>query len=271
MPVNCTRADTTPSCDITKVADGTCDPGCMSPECLFDGGDCANTQIAKSFPRDLRQTFTLLDAHLSPDTDDQDSSWLDSTPDAFIDSTRRRCDDAESWTKTETILEDVDMKVHDSSNFGGFDFSVLAELINVPKSNSKYPRAANGDKVEFRASVSLGCDQYEKELKENLFKFYTPTEFRYFLNEMRKLTGSDIFGTEETVPYEWTCDHSYYGTGGCVSSGHEITLATFPRLNCRLNPKLESHFRRSFRLFTDTFVAKIQTTRHNHSHAPRTS
>ena len=216
VPVNCTRADTAPSCDITKVADGTCDPGCMSPECLFDGGDCANTQIAKSFPRDLRQTFTLLDAHLSPDTDDQDSSWLDSTPDAFIDSTRRRCDDAESWTKTETILEDVDMKVHDSSNFGGFDFSVLAELINVPKSNSKYPRAANGDKVEFRASVSLGCDQYEKELKENLFKFYTPTEFRYFLNEMRKLTGSDIFDTEETVPYEWTCDHSYYGTGdGC--------------------------------------------------------
>ena len=211
VPVNCTRADTAPSCDITKVADGTCDPGCMSPECLFDGGDCANTQIAKSFPRDLRQTFTLLDAHLSPDTDDQDSSWLDSTPDAFIDSTRRRCDDAESWTKTETILEDVDMKVHDGSNFGGFDFSVLAELINVPKSNSKYPRAANGDKVEFRASVSLGCDQYEKELKENLFKFYTPTEFRYFLNEMRKLTGSDIFGTEETVPYEWTCDHSYYG------------------------------------------------------------
>ena len=216
VPVNCTRADTAPSCDITKVADGTCDPGCMSPECLFDGGDCANTQIAKSFPRDLRQTFTLLDAHLSPDTDDQDSSWLDSTPDAFIDSTRRRCDDAESWTKTETILEDVDMTVHDSSNFGGFDFSVLAELINVPKSNSKYPRAANGDKVEFRASVSLGCDQYEKELKENLFKFYTPTEFRYFLNEMRKLTGSDIFDTEETVPYEWTCDHSYYGTGdGC--------------------------------------------------------
>ena len=216
VPVNCTRADTAPSCDITKVADGTCDPGCMSPECLFDGGDCANNQIAKSFPRDLRQTFTLLDAHLSPDTDDHDSSWLDSTPDAFIDSTRRRCDDAESWTKTETILEDVDMTVHDSSNFGGFDFSVLAQLINVPKSNSKYPRAANGDKVEFRASVSLGCDQYEKELKENLFKFYTPTEFRYFLNEMRKLTGSDIFDTEETVPYEWTCDHSFYGTGdGC--------------------------------------------------------
>ena len=187
--MNCTRADTAPSCDITKVADGTCDPGCMSPECLFDGGDCANNQIAKSFPRDLRQTFTLLDAHLSLDTDDHDSSWLDSTPDAFIDSTRRRCDDAESWTKTETILEDVDMTVHDSSNFGGFDFSVLAQLINVPKSNSKYPRAANGDKVEFRASVSLGCDQYEKELKENLFKFYTPTEFRYFLNEMRKLTA----------------------------------------------------------------------------------
>ena len=120
VPVNCTRADTTPSCDITKVADGTCDPECMSPECLFDGGDCANNQIAKSFPRDLRQTFTLLDARLSPDTDDPDSSWLDSTPDAFIDSTRRRCDDAESWTKTETILEDVNMY---GSNFGGFDFS----------------------------------------------------------------------------------------------------------------------------------------------------
>ena len=214
VPVNCTRADTTPSCDITKVADGTCDPECMSPECLFDGGDCANNQIAKSFPRDLRQTFTLLDARLSPDTDDPDSSWLDSTPDAFIDSTRRRCDDAESWTKTETILEDVNMY---GSSFGGYDFSLLAEvLIDVSKSNSKYPRAANGDKVEFRASVSLGCDQYEKELKENLFMFYTPTEFRYFLNEMRKLTGSDIFDSEETVPYEWTCDHSYYGTGdGC--------------------------------------------------------
>lgn len=214
-PVNCTRADTTPSCDITKVADGTCDPECMSPECLFDGGDCANNEIAKSYPRDLRQTFTLLDARLSPDTDNDDysTSWLDSTPDAFIDSTRRRCDDAESWTKTETILEDVDMY---SSKFGGFDFSSLAGLINVPKSNSKYPRAENGDKVEFRASVSLGCDQYEKELKENLFQFYTPTEFRYFLNEMRKLTGSDIFDTEESVPYEWTCDHSYYSTGdGC--------------------------------------------------------
>ncbi len=46
---------------------------------------------------------------------------------------------------------------------------------------------------------------------------------------MRKFTGSDIFDTEETVPYEWTCDHSYYGTGdGCVSSGHGITLLSHP-------------------------------------------
>ena len=84
-------------------------------------------------------------------------------------------------------ISDKQFKI--SSNFGGFGFSSHAELINVLKSNSKYPRAANGDKVEFRASVSLGCNQYEKELKENLFQVYTPTEIRCFLNELRKLTG----------------------------------------------------------------------------------
>ena len=67
------------------------------------------------------------------------------------------------------------MSTCNSSTFGGFDFSSLAGLIDVPKPNSKYSRAAKGDKVEFRASISLGCDQYEKELKENLFRFYTPT------------------------------------------------------------------------------------------------
>ena len=99
VPVNCTRADTTPSCDIMKLADGSCNPECMSPECFFDGGDCATNSIVRSDPRDLRQTFSLLDAHLSPDSNDEDSetSWLDSTPDGFINSTRRRCDDPESW------------------------------------------------------------------------------------------------------------------------------------------------------------------------------
>ena len=219
-PVNCTRADTTPSCDITKVADGTCDPECMSPECLFDGGDCANNEIAKSYPRDLRQTFTLLDARLSPDTGDDDysTSWLDRTPDAFIDSTRRRCDDAQSWTKTETILEDVDMY---SSNFGGFDFSSLARLIDVPKSNSKYPRAANGDKVEFCTSVSLGCDNTNGGTCQASASYdsgsgsgsgsmpqYPPPPS----------SPSPPFPPHDSpsAPTEWTCSLAYYGSSdGC--------------------------------------------------------
>jgi hypothetical protein len=235
VPVNCTRADTTPSCNITMLADGSCNPECMSPECLFDGGDCATNSIVRSDPRDLRQTFSLLDAHLSADSDLEayGTSWLDSTPDAFIDSTRRRCDDPESWLKTETILEDVDMY---SSNFAGYDFSLLAEKINVQKSSGKYPKVG-GKKVEFRASIALGCDQYEKELKENLFEFYTAPEFRVFLNEMRKLTGSDIFDTEPSVPYAWTCGASYYNAGdgcdcGCGTWDPDCENPSLPIFGC---------------------------------------
>jgi len=235
VPVNCTRADTTPSCNITMLADGSCNPECMSPECLFDGGDCATNSIVRSDPRDLRQAFSLLDAHLSADSDLEayGTSWLDSTPDAFIDSTRRRCDDPESWLKTETILEDVDMY---SSNFAGYDFSLLAEKINVQKSSGKYPKVG-GKKVEFRASIALGCDQYEKELKENLFEFYTAPEFRVFLNEMRKLTGSDIFDTEPSVPYAWTCGASYYNAGdgcdcGCGTWDPDCENPSLPIFGC---------------------------------------
>ena len=235
VPVNCTRADTTPSCNITMLADGSCNPECMSPECLFDGGDCATNSIVRSDPRDLRQAFSLLDAHLSADSDLEayGTSWLDSTPDAFIDSTRRRCDDPESWLKTETILEDVDMY---SSNFAGYDFSHLAEKINVQKSSGKYPKVG-GKKVEFRASIALGCDQYEKELKENLFEFYTAPEFRVFLNEMRKLTGSDIFDTEPSVPYAWTCGASYYNAGdgcdcGCGTWDPDCENPSLPIFGC---------------------------------------
>lgn len=235
VPVNCTRADTAPSCNITMLADGSCNPECMSPECLFDGGDCATNSIVGSDPRDLRQAFSLLDAHLSADSDLEayGTSWLDSTPDAFIDSTRRRCDDPESWLKTETILEDVDMY---SSNFAGYDFSLLAEKINVQKSSGKYPKVG-GKKVEFRASIALGCDQYEKELKENLFEFYTAPEFRVFLNEMRKLTGSDIFDTEPSVPYAWTCGASYYNAGdgcdcGCGTWDPDCENPSLPIFGC---------------------------------------
>jgi hypothetical protein len=235
VPVNCTRADTTPSCNITMLADGSCNPECMSPECLFDGGDCATNSIVRSDPRDLRQAFSLLDAHLSADSDLEayGTSWLDSTPDAFIDSTRRRCDDPESWLKTETILEDVDMY---SSNFAGRDFSLLAKRINVQKSSGKYP-TDGGKKVEFRASIALGCDQYEKELKENLFEFYTAPEFRVFLNEMRKLTGSDIFDTEPSVPYAWTCGASYYNAGdgcdcGCGTWDPDCENPSLPIFGC---------------------------------------
>jgi hypothetical protein len=35
--------------------------------------------------------------------------------------------------------------------------------------------------------MTLGCDQYEKELKQNLFQFYSVSEFRYFMSKMREL------------------------------------------------------------------------------------
>ena len=213
VPVSCVRSTAAPSCTQVKVANGVCNPDCMSPECLFDGGDCANNQIMSDYPRELRQSFTLLDARLTADSTqaDYEASWLDTTPDAFIDDTRRRCDESERWIKTDTLPETVDLY---SSKFGGYDFSSVASEINVAKTSATYPFAADGTtKVEFRASLTLGCDQYEKELKENLFEFYTVAEFKYFMQQMRTLAGSDV---SSSVPLAWTCDPSYYNVSdGC--------------------------------------------------------
>ena len=172
---------------MTKVADGECNLECMSPECLFDGGDCASNIIFSEYPRDLRQSFTLMDARLSTDTDFDDyaSSWLDLTPDLYVNATRRRCDDGESWLETDVLPKDTELF---NTNFEGRNFSRWADFFSaVRKADASYPTTADGSKVDFQVSMTLGCDQYEKELKQNLFQFYSVSEFRYFMSKMREL------------------------------------------------------------------------------------
>ena len=188
MPVDCARDYTASTpCNMTKVADGECNLECMSPECLFDGGDCASNMIFSEYPRDLRQSFTLMDARLSADVDldDYTSSWLDLTPDLYINATRRRCDDGESWLETGVLPKDTELY---NTNFEGRNFSMWPDHFSaVTKADVSYPTTADGSKVDFQVSMTLGCDQYEKELKQNLFQFYSVSEFRYFMSKMREL------------------------------------------------------------------------------------
>jgi len=46
---------------------------------------------------------------------------------------------------------------------------------------------ADWKRIEFRASKVLGCDQYQKELKEILFEFHSVTEFRHFCRHYEQL------------------------------------------------------------------------------------
>ena len=229
VPVNCTL-DTSVTCGSasTSVANGVCEPQCMSPECFFDGGDCADAAINSDPPRDLRQSFSILDALLSSPSQ---TSWLDSMATDYIDTSRSRCDDAERWSRTEVLPESQDIA---RSKFAGYSFSSLADvLLNLNTSNAGYPRAPDGvTPVEFRAAKILGCDQYEKELKENLFEFYSVTDFKYFMQQMRTLTGADYgdspspgssspgsppsSSSSSSIPIEWSCDPGYYAAAdGC--------------------------------------------------------
>ena len=216
LPEDCVRDDVTPSCDITKVADGECHPECMSPECLFDGGDCANRDPSHK-DKDLRDSFTLLDAFFTLDEYilDQDydylSSWMDNIPSAYSNFTRRRCDDSENWAETEYLPKDADLY---GSKFAGYDFSDIVSLLGVNKYDADWPLTAEGEKVEFRAAQILGCDQYEKELKENLFHFYSVDEFDYFMAKMRIIAGAESTGS--SAPDTWTCEEDFYDAGdGC--------------------------------------------------------
>ena len=197
VPVNCTRDDAAPSCDIYKVADGECHKECMSPECLFDGGDCSGNQITTANPKDLRQSFTIFDALIDPDQWTA-NSWLDNTPNLYLNASRLRCDDAELWADTDTVPVDQDLY---DAKFAGFNFSSLAGLMGISKDNAIFPTTADGTKVEFRAAKTVGCDEYQKQLKANMFEFYSPDEFQYFLGEMRELgeyaaSNPDIVGSD---------------------------------------------------------------------------
>ena len=200
VPVHCTRDDEAPSCDIYKVADGECHPECMSPECLFDGGDCSGDQITTEYPKDLRSSFTLFDALVDPDQWSE-GSWLDHTPNVYVNASRLRCDDAERWAETATVPVDQDLY---DAKFAGFDFSSLASIfMGVNKDNAAFPTVADGTQpVEFRAAQTVGCDEYQKQLKANIFEFYSPDEFQYFLAEMRELgeyaaSNPDIVGSDD--------------------------------------------------------------------------
>jgi len=210
VALNCTRADTAPTCDLSKVANGVCDRACLSPECLFDGGDCADSQINTERPGELRQSFTLLDALM--DYEDQwsvSTSWLDTTPDNYIDESRLRCEDAERWSLTRVLPETEDL----DSKFAGKDFSKFAALVNKFPTDYDWPLTEDGEKVEFRAAKTLGCDQYQKELKENMFEFFTVDEFEWFIAKMRDMFEAD---SGPSIPDDWTCDPEYYDTDdGC--------------------------------------------------------
>jgi uncharacterized short protein YbdD (DUF466 family) len=231
VPINCTDAPVTPSCDITKVADGTCDPECLSPECLFDGGDCAGFEVGSDYPEVLRQSFTLIDALMDGSLSgfDPEKSWLDNTPNRYIAESRIRCDDPELWSQTHELPEDQDLY---NAKFAGFDFSGLSYYLGILKTDANYPTNAVGEKVEFRATKIVGCDQYQKELKQNMFSFYSVPEFREFVEKMREL------GDESTL----TTDYSeFFREFLDPTEDLYVTLGYFNYLENMAAPLAEKH------------------------------
>ncbi len=211
LPTDCVRKTGTPTCLFDDVANGYCNRDCMSPECLFDGGDCANYVLNSGHDRDTRQTFTLLDAKETQAW----NGWMDNLPSDYIASTRRRCDKSGRWTETDTLPEEDDL--WDSELAGGFDFSAIFSN-QISKNDDAWPTFEDGSKVDFRASLELGCDEYNKELYQNFFKFYTAEQFRIFMSKMRELAGAspDSLSASGSVPLAWACDESYFGSSdGC--------------------------------------------------------
>lgn len=193
--MNCIRDDDAVPCSYHKVANGYCNKECMSDECLFDGGDCAGEQITTDNPMDLRQSFTLFEAQMDPDQW-TGRSWLDTTPSRYLLSTRLRCDDAERWAETKTLARTQELQ---ESRFEGFNYSILTELyLNISKTDSNFPKRADGTPIEFFAAKTLGCDEYLKQLKGNMFEFYSVDEFRHFLGKMRELGESAVSNDPDT-------------------------------------------------------------------------
>ena len=242
LPVDCTRDDQAPSCEISKVADGECHSECMSPECLFDGGDCAGSQVTTDNPEDLRQSFTLFDALVDPDQYNQwqEGSWLDHTPNVYVNASRLRCDDAERWAETNAVPVDQDLF---DSKFAGFDFSSLASWMGVNKDNAAFPTVAGGTQpVEFRAAKSVGCDEYQKQLKSNIFQFYSVDEFQYFLGKMREL-GEYAASNPSIVGSDYTANTDDEGFRAVLDTSSEdyVSFGYFNYLENMAAPLAQNH------------------------------
>ena len=172
-------------CKASWVGDGLCDKYCMSEACLFDGGDCGGKDLnADPWGEKSTETaFTTSDAALREGFLTQedlqavppkyDLHWLDTPDDYYLNSTKRRCDTAEFWTKIGWLPFEDDAAYQ---WFAGYDWSTTYQEYFV--NNGRTPPAS-----VFRASMSLGCDAFKKDLAQNFFRFNPLDEAKTFFSE----------------------------------------------------------------------------------------
>ena len=172
-------------CDAEQVGDGKCDWLCMSEACLFDGGDCGGKDLHPDAfgAQQLESAFSTSDAYIRKGflTDWWDPSspvvgdfhWLDTPDDYYLNSTKRRCDAPEFWTMTGwlPVEDDTENTLFQGMDWSSFyDWPFTFKGITPPSS-------------EFRPSQALGCDEFKKNLKQNIYKWYSSDELNTFLSE----------------------------------------------------------------------------------------
>jgi|TARA_B110000261_G_scaffold157743_1_gene193212 hypothetical protein len=180
-PLDLPSPDSALKCDAEKVGDGKCNRECLSEACFFDGGDCVGKDLLPDPYGDgqTESAFSTSDAFLRAGkftvntSPEGDLHWLDTPDDYYLNSTKRRCDSPEFWLRIGRLpLEDDSPYTY----FSGFDWA-LRYTSWFTDNGETAPSST------FRASRMLGCDAYNKDMKQNYFDFYSPNEMETFVSE----------------------------------------------------------------------------------------
>jgi hypothetical protein len=193
----------------------------MSEACLFDGGDCGGKDLSADpwGDKSTETAFTTSDAALREGfftfedlqavPPKYDLHWLDIPDDYYLNSTKRRCDAPDFWTKIDWLpFEDN----ADYLWFAGFDWSTRYQEYFV--NNGRTPPAS-----VFRASRSLGCDAFKKDLAQSFFGFNPLDEAKTFFSEW--IAGLEKVQDEDGVDLS-------YEINGLKTAGDFLLNGTAP-------------------------------------------
>ena len=202
-PLDLPSPNSAVKCDAENVGNGICDVECLSEACFFDGGDCGGIDLLPD-PYGNGQTesaFSTSDAFLRKGKYNENLHWLDTPDDNYLNSTKRRCDAPEFWSKFDWLPEPDDAAY---TYFSGFDWA--SRYTHWFTNNGETAPASN-----FRASRSLSCDAYTKDLKQNYFNFYWPHELEKFVSDyttgMQKIRDSGSLSAADKTAIQLSIDY----------------------------------------------------------------